>query len=63
MPTSFQVEEEEDDDEEDDDDTEVSQWSIAAYPIGSSNFLYQRCKPSAARFGLQEVLYTNWTRQ
>lgn len=38
-----------DDDEEDDeeeDENEVSQWSIAVYPIGASYFLYQRCMPS-----------------
>ena len=45
MPTSFKVEikdgGDDDDDEEDDDEIEVSHWLIAAYPIGTSCFLFQ----------------------
>lgn len=44
MPTSFKVEIKDggdDDDEEDDDELEVSHWLIAAYPIGTSFFLFQ----------------------
>ena len=48
MPTSFKVESKDwgDDDEEDDDEIEVSHWLIAAYPIGTSCFLFQICMSS-----------------
>ena len=50
MPTSFKVEvnrDDDDDDEEEDDedDNGVFQWLIAAYPTGTSCFLFQRCMP------------------
>lgn len=44
MPTSFKVESkdcDDDDEENSDDEIEVSHWLIAAYPIGTSCFLFQ----------------------